>query len=256
MQKFILKIKNSDVPIMMISFVFLVCSCAGPQKQYWTKAHYTKRDLAKDERDCMKKSQQERSSITGGICTGYYCQPDDASRSVVTNQELFEACMKARGWKPIVTDSASAKFTGRKTVSLPGGGKYEGEFVDGKRHGKGKYTFAQGGQYEGDFFHGIMHGRGMLKLANGNQYKGEFVNGQKQGRGTYTFIDGDKYEGDWVDNKATGQGIFTYSNGDKYEGEFVDLKLTGKGIFTCANGKTFRGNLKNKSPKDLTERCQ
>ena len=29
------------------------------------------------------------------------------------------------------------------------GGKYDGEWKDGKRHGKGLYTFPDGGKYEG-----------------------------------------------------------------------------------------------------------
>jgi hypothetical protein len=37
---------------------------------------------------------------------------------------------------------------------------YEGDFVNGKCHGKGKKTFANGDVYEGDWANAAMHGKG------------------------------------------------------------------------------------------------
>jgi len=35
--------------------------------------------------------------------------------------------------------------------SWPDGAKYEGDYIDGKKEGKGKLTFADGSYYEGEF---------------------------------------------------------------------------------------------------------
>ena len=43
-------------------------------------------------------------------------------------------------------------------VFYPKGGRYEGEFKDGKYHGQGVYTFADGEQYKGNHKDGRAHG--------------------------------------------------------------------------------------------------
>lgn len=52
-----------------------------------------------------------------------------------------------------------AHTTGKGTViyAAPDGGvaeKYEGEWLDGKMHGYGKYYYGDGGMYEGDWVDG------------------------------------------------------------------------------------------------------
>jgi len=49
-----------------------------------------------------------------------------------------------------------------KTINSSAGGRYEGDFVDGKRTGKGTFTWANGNKYEGDFVDGKFHGKGTL----------------------------------------------------------------------------------------------
>lgn len=95
---------------------------------------------------------------------------------------------------------AASNFSGRKTYTSADGGKYEGDFVDGKAQGKGTSTFA-----------------------NGNKYKGDFVNNKRNGKGTYTYVDGDKYEGDFVGGKFTSRGEFTCSNGKQFTGNLENI---------------------------------
>ena len=58
------------------------------------------------------------------------------------------------------------------------GGKYIGEWKDGKRNGQGTFTYP-----------------------DGNKYVGEFKDDKKNGQGSYTFSDGRITEGIWQDGK-------------------------------------------------------
>jgi hypothetical protein len=49
---------------------------------------------------------------------------------------------------------------------------YEGEWMAGKRHGKGKERLATGELYEGKFKDDKMHGNGEFKWRNGELYRG------------------------------------------------------------------------------------
>eukprot|EP01122_Echinamoeba_exundans_P010031 TRINITY_DN3643_c0_g1_i1.p1 TRINITY_DN3643_c0_g1~~TRINITY_DN3643_c0_g1_i1.p1 ORF type:complete len:473 (+),score=83.22 TRINITY_DN3643_c0_g1_i1:54-1472(+) len=64
---------------------------------------------------------------------------------------------------------------------------YEGSFVRGLRHGKGKLTIGSNDKYEGDFFEDLMQGQGQYTFANGDQYVGSFKAGKFEGPGEYTF---------------------------------------------------------------------
>ena len=47
--------------------------------------------------------------------------------------------------------------------------KYEGDFMDGKKTGKGKMTFVSGDVYEGEFREGVPHGNGIFLYSNGQR---------------------------------------------------------------------------------------
>ena len=94
--------------------------------------------------------------------------------------------------------------------------KYEGEYLNGKKHGKGK-EFSKEGilEYEGEFMNGKRHGQGKLydssifSRININPnllYEGEFVNGEKNGKGKeYDSLTHNlKYEGVFRNGKFIG----------------------------------------------------
>ena len=76
-------------------------------------------------------------------------------------------------------------------------GRYHGQTLNGKEHGRGVYTWTDGDRYEGEWRDGNRTGRGVYTWPNGNRYEGEWRDGNRTGRGTYTFADGDSYTQEW-----------------------------------------------------------
>ncbi|XP_058141762.1 radial spoke head 10 homolog B isoform X2 [Dasypus novemcinctus] len=54
--------------------------------------------------------------------------------------------------------------------------EYVGEFVNGNRHGHGKFYYASGAVYEGGWVSNKKHGTGRLTFKNGRVYEGPFSN--------------------------------------------------------------------------------
>jgi len=109
------------------------------------------------------------------------------------------------------------------------GVSYEGEMIDGKRHGKGRQIWNNGTIYEGEFYDDKAKGKGKLIHREGDFYEGEWENDKANGHGTYVNINGAKYEGEWKDDKQHGKGIETWPDGSRYEGEYEMGRKSGKG---------------------------
>ena len=60
---------------------------------------------------------------------------------------------------------------------------YEGEWLAGQMHGRGRRVFRDGTIYDGAWRAGVQHGRGLELFPSGSVYEGEFERGQKHGRG-------------------------------------------------------------------------
>ena len=114
-----------------------------------------------------------------------------------------------------------------KRVEYDGGDVYEGEILNGKRHGHGTYTWAYGDTYEGDWKDGKRCGRGKL-IQYGKSPTGE----------TYMKY---SYDGEWLDSKEHGHGICVegdfgmYKNDKVYEGEWVNGKRQGRFVWYLTN---------------------
>ncbi len=137
--------------------------------------------------------------------------------------------------------AVNGKREGKGKYTYSNGSCYEGDFVNGKQEGKGKYTYSSGSCYEGDWVNGKQEGKGKYTNSDGACYEGDWVNGKEEGKGKYTYSDGDCYEGDWVNGKEEGKGKYTYSDGACYEGDWVNGKMQGKGKYTSSDGACFEG---------------
>jgi hypothetical protein len=161
-----------------------------------------------------------------------------------------------------------------KTGKYSNGDRYEGEFVNGKFHGKGIYISYTGAKYEGDFRLGKYDGYGVINFPDGSKHSGEWKNGNRHGKGTLLLKDGSRFEGVWANDVRNGKGIFfysngtkenvefkegveidklgnkkiieiktiNYSNGDKYEGPVYDGRKNGRGVYYFKNGDKISGN--------------
>ena len=56
------------------------------------------------------------------------------------------------------------------------------------KQGKGKFlSSTNGSEYEGDWINGKKHGKGIIVFKDGARYEGEFQNGSKHGIGTIIY---------------------------------------------------------------------
>ncbi|HEY9836503.1 MAG TPA: TonB family protein [Vampirovibrionales bacterium] len=120
-------------------------------------------------------------------------------------------------------------------VTLPDGGRCEGELQEGKLSGPAVCTYANGDRYEGEFQEGQPHGRGIYTFADNSRYEGEFSNGQFNGQGVREYSNGDRYEGQFVNGNPEGRGIFAFADGSRYEGEIQDGQLNEGGVWDFTN---------------------
>ena len=125
--------------------------------------------------------------------------------------------------------------------------EYDGDFIKGKREGKGKYIYEDGQYYIGQWVNNFKHGKGIEYYKNGTiKYVGDFNNGKLEGYGKYIYEDGEYYIGQWLNNLKHGKGILYHNNGTIwYDGEWVENKKEGNGKFTYENGNYYIGQWMN-----------
>lgn len=130
----------------------------------------------------------------------------------------------------------------RIRVSEHGWGVYEGHLDHlGEPHGRGTVTWENGGKYDGEWVDGKANGHGIMNYGNGDRYEGGWKDGCRFGHGTHHFKDGGVYEGQWRNAAPDGQGKMTLKNGSHYEGAWKDGKWHGVGIVRPVNGGEWEG---------------
>lgn len=121
------------------------------------------------------------------------------------------------------------------------GSKFTGAFVDSKKHGKGRFDWADGSYYEGDFEDGVFHGEGEYYFPDQQKtYYGQFVKGIVSGKGKEVWADGREYVGDFANGKKEGQGTMTIPGSKQYSGEWLNNLKHGIGFEINLVGHTKR----------------
>ncbi|KAF7660952.1 hypothetical protein LDENG_00272190 [Lucifuga dentata] len=95
----------------------------------------------------------------------------------------------------------------------PDGSKYEGEFVNGLKHGTGTYTWKNGEYYKGSFYKDYRHGDGVYCWPTGHRFTGKFYLTRKKGYGLHLFPDGGSFQGLYHADQRFGPGVLTYPDG-------------------------------------------
>jgi len=125
------------------------------------------------------------------------------------------------------------------------GASYEGEWRDGRFHGRGLSISASGVRYEGEWRDHQRHGQGKLELTNGVVYDGGWEHGVKSGRATVIWPSSDRYVGEYSANERSGLGTYTWASGREYTGEWLEGEEHGQGTKTLTDGREFNGNWKS-----------
>ena len=136
------------------------------------------------------------------------------------------------------------------------GAKYEGQWRNDKKNGKGIFTSSHyyncenyvGMKYEGEFKDDKFDGYGITMYTNGDKYEGEWKNNKQYGRGVVTYFCGEKYDGEWKEGMFDGIGTFFLKNGERFEGKFKGNKYNGYGKYYYLNGDWLEGIFKNDRP--------
>jgi len=179
---------------------------------------------------------------------------------------------KAVGWDALLGNDKFQKRmqflhehsrTGHFVEQYGADGKYEGEFLHGMRHGKGRYEF-KGEIYDGEWKWDNRHGLGLLNCNDGTTiegewqngkphglgkvvdkkgtvvYEGEFKDGKRHGLGRQVFESGDMYDGGWQQGRLHDRGVYYFTNGDRLYGMWQEGVYHGVGVFHYADGSISR----------------
>jgi hypothetical protein len=143
----------------------------------------------------------------------------------------------------LVNDLAGEASPNDKGLRYRSGAVYEGPLLDGKPHGKGRWTRPNGSYYEGEFVRGAASGHGKLASERGAVYEGEFAAGMARGQGRIAFPAEAKlvsYEGGVFDVIPSGAGVLVSKRG-RLQASFLQGEPHGAGSFTPARGAALNG---------------
>lgn len=92
---------------------------------------------------------------------------------------------------------------------------YEGEFIAGKQHGSGNYTWAVGHQYVGEWSDGKRNGFGRITWSDGAMYEGEWRNDVREGNGTLHGLSGNRTIERWLAGNRVGDAVTIDKDGNR-----------------------------------------
>ena len=166
-----------------------------------------------------------------------------------------------------------APFEDDETHETVAGKRYEGDWMNGKKHGQGVFLMGDGNVYSGGFEKDMYHHKGTLRCRNGDIFNGEWARGKADGKqhvmlhnedvytgmmkahmyhgkGKYEYNNNTGwYDGEWQRGLRHGKGVRLFSNGNKYIGAFSEGEMEGEGIMLYANGDQYVGEWAHGHPQ-------
>lgn len=171
--------------------------------------------------------------------------PTESAQTYVYIGGMTEGLMSGTGKLYLVSHDGPAHYraetfeTGRKGLKV-----YEGQFVNGLKHGSG-IQFEDGRKvYEGGFSNDVRSGAGTLyHSTTGNRvYQGEFADGVASGRGTeYSEYGVRIYEGTFAQGQRDGSGTEYAGTVMLYQGQFKNGLRHGVGTEYAAGARVYAG---------------
>ena len=165
---------------------------------------------------------------------------DNVRKNATANTEPTSTAVPTSAKDPSDESAPQAEF---KRLEIDGD-LFEGYFLNGKKNGRGKYTWANGNVYDGNWVDGKCTGKGRISWSSGASFDGEWKDNQMS-EGKYSYADGSVYEGSFKNGKRDGYGKRIYKDGDKYEGRWQSGSRNGKGVYTWADGDVYDGEWKD-----------
>ena len=240
----------------MIEILSIECPHSGCKQRFVTDAELTDHALNSDDH---KRCAGNAFAVTVS------CGPNGKRTASIDGSGTFRYCPQPISDAIEKTGTlVNSKWQGATVVNYPNGNRYEGQYKDNKRNGKGTFTYSDA-KYTGDWDNDSRHGVGTMTYPSGEIYTGQWCDGEKHGKGTVTYpdkwtYDGEwdenvrhgkgelkdpdgtiRYKGDWVNDVRDGHGEEYFENGDTYIGDFDEDRRSGYGTYTRSDGETYTG---------------
>ncbi|MFN6038086.1 MAG: FISUMP domain-containing protein, partial [Bacteroidota bacterium] len=178
-----------------------------------------------------------------GILMLRYPEPDSSEDKVIVYKGQFSNGLRNGMGKEYIRIPTQLSFTS----------VYDGEWLKGKKNGKGKITESNeydswnfDGTWQDDKKNGYFEYNGRYVDLNNidhpvmASFKGFYSNDMRNGEGIEVY-GGETYVGTWKDDKNYGFGKMIYKDGRVYEGEWLDNLPSGQGQLTLANKTIQKG---------------
>ena len=147
---------------------------------------------------------------------------------------ILDTLGRAESGDPLTAPPLSRQASYLYSRGVLRGARYEGAWLQGKPHGRGRMVYGDGSVHEGGWRVGEKHGRGRGEGAGGGVQEGSWVRGKLEGQGRL-WEEMSVYEGGLEDGRPQGHGImregrFMGSNASLYVGEWVKGVRQGYGV--------------------------
>ena len=99
----------------------------------------------------------------------------NAFKPEIAIERALKLCVRFGGLDCHVTNLNGEPYppkpqNGQGAFTYHNGDKYDGDWLDGKRHGRGILTYASGSEYIGEWMYDKRHGRGIIHAINSQTY--------------------------------------------------------------------------------------